>query len=101
MKRVVLLQEALDDLMDAKAFYDRIEVGVGAYCVDSLISDAERLGLFHGIHSKHWGLNRALGSRFPFGIYYIDTTDGVQVIGFLDLRREPLWLRSEVRRRGS
>ena len=36
MKRVVLLQEALDDLMDAKAFYDRIEVGVGANCVEPI-----------------------------------------------------------------
>ena len=85
--------------MDPKAFYDRIEEGVGTYCVDSLLSDTESLGLFHGVHSRHWGLHRALGSRFPFGIYYLDTAEEVRVLAILDLRKEPLWLHSEVRRR--
>ena len=100
MKRVIFLEEIADDLLDAKEFYDRIEQGVGDYCVDSLISDAEHLGLFCGIHSKQYGLHRALGSRFPFGIYYTEEDECVRIIAILDLRKEPLWIRSELSYRG-
>jgi hypothetical protein len=75
MKRVVLLEEAGDDLLDAKSFYDRIEPGVGDYCTRSLLTDIERLPMLSGIHAVHCGCYRALGSRFPFGIYYLDEPD--------------------------
>ncbi|MGB8352470.1 MAG: hypothetical protein WCD79_01140 [Chthoniobacteraceae bacterium] len=99
MKRVVLIEEASDDLRDAKLFYNMIDPGVGDYCADSLLSDIERLGMFHGYHSMHFDCHRALAVRFPFGIYYIDEQDEIKVVAVLDLRRDPSWIRSELGRR--
>lgn len=99
MKPVVVLEEATADLEEGRAFYDRLEAGIGDYYVESLLSDLERLRLFHGIHTRHLGCFRALSGRFPFGIYYLNEIDAVRVIAILDLRREPSWLRNEIRRR--
>jgi len=101
MKRIELLEEAIDDLQDAKAFYDRIEPGVGDYCVDSLLSDIQSLLLYSGTHPRHLKLYRALGSRFPFGIFYLLSADVIQIVAVLDLRRDPAWLRNELRDRNS
>ena len=60
MRRVVLLADAADDLAEAKEFYDTRESGVGDYCVDSLLSDVESLGFFHGIHAVRFGCHRML-----------------------------------------
>ena len=100
MRVVVVLAEAVEDIEQAKDFYDSQEFGVGDYCADSLVSDIECLSLFHGIHAKHFGLHRMLAHRFPFGIYYRETARETQVIAVLDLRRDPNWLRRELSDRG-
>jgi len=40
-----------------------------------------------------------LASRFPFGIYYREHSDETQVFAVLDLRRNPNWIRRELRKR--
>jgi hypothetical protein len=99
MRRVVVLQEAAEDIETARAFYDMCELGVGDYFVDSLIADIESLSLLHGIHALHFGCYRMLATRFPFGIYYLDEKNETQVIAILDLRREPSWIHHEIKRR--
>jgi hypothetical protein len=99
VKPVVVLTDAARDLELGRDFYDVQELGIGDYFVDSLLSDLESLRLFHGVHSRHFGFYRMLASRFPFGIYYQETDDEVRVYAILDLRRDPLWLRSEIARR--
>jgi hypothetical protein len=69
LKRVIVLADAAEDIEAARDFYETQETGVGEYCVDSLLSDIESLGLFSGIHPLHFGVHRMLASRFPFGIY--------------------------------
>lgn len=96
---VRVLAEAAGDIEAARAFYDAQELGIGDYCVDSLLADIESLSLFHGIHPRHFGLHRMLASRFPFGIYYQDKPGETQVIAILDLRRDPSWIRDEIVRR--
>ena len=64
MRRVLILEEAAQDLETARDFYDAREIGVGSYCVDSLLSDIESLSLFHGIHPFHFACHRMLASRF-------------------------------------
>lgn len=66
MRRVVVMAEAVEDLEAARDFYAESEAWVGDYCVDSLISDLQRLTLFHGIHRRYFGCYRMLASRFPF-----------------------------------
>ena len=74
MRPVLLMAEASADLEAARDFYDERERGIGEYCVDSLLADIESLSLYHGIHSLQFGCHRMLGTRFPFGIYYLKFT---------------------------
>ena len=96
MKPVFVLSDAAEDLEFGKAFYDSQEKGIGDYFVDSLLSDIESLRSFHGIHKMDFGFYRMLSNRFPFGIYYNITKTAVEVYAVLDLRRDPLWIRSEL-----
>jgi len=99
MRRIVLLAEAAEDLEQAREFYDKQQAGVGEYCVSSLLADLERLALYHGIHGRHHDCFRMLASRFPFGIYYLETERETRVVAILDLRRNPNWIRRQVTRR--
>lgn len=100
MRKVVVLAEAASDIEDARDFYDRLEPGIGDYCADCLLADIERLGKYHGIHFRQFGVYRMLAERFPFGIYYRETKTETQVIAVLDLRRDPNWIRRELSWRG-
>jgi len=96
VKRVVVLEEAAEDLKAARDFYERIEEGVGRHFIAHIIQDIAQLETLHGIHSRHFGFHRMLASRFPFGIYYRGTETEAQVFAILDLRRDPTWLRVEL-----
>jgi hypothetical protein len=80
MRRVVVLEEAAEDIKRGREFYNLQEMGVGDYFEDTILSDIESLRLFHGIHSIHFGFHRMLSERFPFGIYYCETTAETQEI---------------------
>ena len=67
--------------------------------MDSLLTEIESLGLFSGIHSRHFEFHRMLASHFPFGIYYREHDDETQVVAVLDLRRNPNWIRKELKMR--
>lgn len=43
VKEVFVLEEAVADLNEGKAFYDRIDPGIGNYFRDCLVSDFESL----------------------------------------------------------
>lgn len=50
VKAVVVLDEAVDDLEDGKAFYESIEEGIGDYFIDCLLSDINSLRIHAGTH---------------------------------------------------
>ena len=99
MRRVVVLAEAAEDIERARDFYDSQEPGIGDYCVDSLLADIGSLTLYHGIHRRHFRFHRMLAHRFPFGIYYREAEKETQVFAVLDLRKDPTWIRKELRQR--
>lgn len=99
MKRVVVLEEAAEDISTARDFYDDIEMGVGEYFLQRIVEDLARLETLSGIHGMHFGFHRMLSARFPFGIYYRETADEAQVFAILDLRMEPTWIRDELQSR--
>jgi hypothetical protein len=70
VREVVVMAEAIEDILQARDFYERIERGVGAYCVQCLWQDIHRLKVTHGVHEVHFGFFRALSEVFPVGIYY-------------------------------
>ncbi|HEY6807007.1 MAG TPA: hypothetical protein VI306_25745 [Pyrinomonadaceae bacterium] len=97
---VVILDEAANDIELGSDFYESCAVGVGDYFIDSILSDLDSLVLFAGIHPVHFGFHRMLSKRFPFGIYYeLEEDDVAYVYAILDLRRKPLWLKRQLRRR--
>ena len=96
MKPVVVLAEAAADVESSWEFYDRQDDGLGAYFVGCVLQDLHRLEALHGTHPVHHGLMRMLSERFPFGIYYRETDDAIEVLAILDLRRDPERIRREV-----
>jgi plasmid stabilization system protein ParE len=101
LKQVVVLEDAAEDIEAARDFYEVQQSGIGEYCVDSLLADIESLGRLSGIHPIHFDFHRMLATRFPFGIYYREQGDKTQVFAVLDLRRNPNWVRKELKQRGT
>jgi hypothetical protein len=101
MRKIVVLEEAAEDIERGRDFYNQQEIGIGAYFEDTILSDIESLGLFHGIHSKHFGFHRLLSERFPFGIYYRETPAATEAFAILDLRRNPEWIRENLKGRNT
>jgi|SRR5438105_13560110 len=96
---VVILEDAAEDLELGRRFYESCEAGVGDYFTESILSDLDSLVLFAGIHPIHLRFHRMLSRRFPFGIYYEVEGDAAFVYAILDLRREPRWIRRQLRKR--
>ena len=97
--RLQILGLASADLLDGFRFYERQAEGVGAYFLETLVSDIESLRLFGGIHRRLFGYHRLLSKRFPFAIYYEVDGDLVSVWRVLDCRRDPTWIRRQLRAR--
>ena len=90
MYEIRLTRSATDDLMNAYAFYESREAGVGDYFLQCLSSDIDSLGLYAGIHSKSYsGFYRTASKRFPFSIYYQFEGTFVLVAAIIDARRSP------------
>ena len=101
MKRVIVLEEAAEDIEAARDFYNEIEQGVGDYFLRRIVEDIEHLTSLSGIHGLHFGFHRMLSEKFPFGIYYRENAHETQVFAILDLRREPTWIRAGLHSRNS
>jgi len=100
IEEIVLLSDASNDLDQGRQFYNKLQVGVGDYFYDSLISDIESLYLYAGIHPCHDGYHYMLARRFPFAIYYEVSNDMAIVVAVLDMRRSPAWIHSQLGERG-
>ena len=68
ISNIVVLEEAADDLVAGRDFYDQQEPGVGQYFWDSLISDIESLTIYAGVHQRYFGLFRLLSKRFSYAV---------------------------------
>ncbi len=97
---VVVLEDAAADIESGRRFYETRGAGVGDYFAESILSDLSSLVLYAGVHHIHFGFHRMLSKRFPFGIYYAVEGDTAFVYAILDMRRDPLWIRGELRKRG-
>jgi hypothetical protein len=95
-KNVVVSEDVVVDIEEARAFYDRQERGLGDYFIACLLSDLEALVFFAGIHSVWFGYHRMLSKRFPFAIYYDVTDDLAVVVAVLDMRRNPSTIRKRL-----
>ena len=87
--KVLILDEAEQDLIDGFRFYETQSAGLGDYFLDSLFSDIDSLQLYAGIHARHFGCHRMLSRRFPFAIYYRAENEVVRIHAILDCRSDP------------
>ena len=87
--KIVILDEAEQDLLDGFAFYESQEPGLGDYFLNTLFGDIGSLRLYAGIHGKAFGFHRMLSSRFPYAVYYSVRGETASVIAVLDCRRNP------------
>ena len=95
--RLVILPSAREDLAEGFAFYEQQGEGLGDYFLETLFSDIDSLRLYAGIHRRVFGLQRLLSRRFPFAIYYEREADAVLIHAVLDCRRDPAWIRSQLK----
>jgi len=100
VREVVVLAEVAGDLDQGRAFYDQQEPDIGDYFWDSLVSDIESLKIYAGIHPRKHGVYRMLARRFPYAIYYELADDIAYVLAVLPMRRDPAWIRQQLRDRG-
>lgn len=91
---------ALADVGDGRAFYESQGESLGDYFVDSVFADIASLALYGGIHRRIFGAHRLLCRTFPFAVYYDIVGDTAEVKAVLDCRREPRWIRAELKREG-
>lgn len=87
--KIRILTLAIDDLDIGRQFYEKQQIGLGNYFLDSLFSDIDALLLHAGIQQKFFGYFRMLSARFPFAIYYLIEGDEIQVWRVLDCRQNP------------
>ena len=95
MQHIRLMEEARQDLLLGKAFYDGLQQGVGDWFHDSLIADIESLYVHAGVHEQHFGYYRMLAKRFPYAIYYDTSPEYITVVAILPIRRNPAWLKQQ------
>ncbi len=84
-----ILSLAEADLLAGFDFYERQELGIGWFFLETLNSDIESLRLYAGVHPMFFGYHRALSKRFPFAIYYDVTEHEIRIWRVLDCRRDP------------
>jgi hypothetical protein len=95
ISNIVVLEEAADDLVAGRNFYEKQEPGIGQYFWDSLISDIESLTIYGGAHQRYFGLFRLLSKRFPYAVYYEVAESIAYVIAVLPVRRDPVWVQQQ------
>lgn len=99
IRDVVVIKEVVNDLKNGKHFYDRIQIEIGDYFWDCLVTDIESLFLYAGIHKKRNDLYQMLSKRFPYSIYYDIKDEIASVVAVLPMRRNPVWIQKKLRER--
>lgn len=87
-----ILRSARRTVADGIRFYERQEAGLGAYFLNSIMSDLRDLRICAGTHQKYDdSYYRMICTKFPYSIYYRKEGSTVEVFAVLDDRRDPEW----------
>lgn len=98
---VRILRSARNTILDGIRFYERQERGLGAYFLNSIMSDLRSLKIYGGVHQKYsTSFYRMVCTKFPYSIYYQKKESNVDVIAVLDDRRDPERARNVLRALG-
>lgn len=94
---VRIVDDAEADLLEGFEFYEEQAPGVGWYFLEALHGEIESLRLYAGVHGRQHGCYRMLSSRFPYAVYYKILDEEIVVWRILDCRRDPRWIRKQLR----
>ena len=97
--KIFILRQAYDDIADGFEFYESQDAGLGDYFEDTIFGDIDSLAFYGGIHPLRYGFHRLLAHRFPYAIFYRVMKEQVHVVAILDCRRDPRWIRRQLRKR--
>ena len=98
MIRVEISEDAQADLNEGFLFYEAQELGLGDYFIACLRADIEGLKISGGAHRVVYAdYHRLLSKVFPCGVFYTLEGGTAVVWAVLDLRRDPEWMREQLR----
>jgi toxin ParE1/3/4 len=87
---VVLTGDAEADLEEAALWYERRSVGLGVDLVARVRDAMGRIGDNPTLYPEaHPGVRRAPVRRFPYGVFYRQWPDRIEVIAVFHDRRDP------------
>jgi toxin ParE1/3/4 len=95
VKRIVIHPEALDELDEAIAFYERRAKGLGV----DLRSKAEAAVARIQETPQSWpphkpsGFRKYFAERFPYIVHYMEASDFIWIIAFAHAKRRPNYWR--------
>ncbi len=97
--RVIVSESAIGDLAEGWRFYEDQEAGLGGCFEQSMLRDIETLATLAGIHPIVNGRHRLICTTFPYALYYrMEPNGDAAVLRILDCRRDPRWIRREVKK---
>jgi plasmid stabilization system protein ParE len=89
--RILYVPEIINDLEDARNWYESCSNGLGEDFIHRTYSLFEELLLFPERHEKVYGcFRRALINRFPYSIYYHFSEDTIIIYGVFHSSRDPV-----------
>ncbi len=98
MIRLEISEDALADLNEGFLFYEAQEQGLGDYFIACVRADIEGLKISGGAHRVVYSdYHRLLSKVFPYGVFYTTESETAVVWAVLDLRRNPEWIREQLR----
>jgi hypothetical protein len=96
--RVEISEDAQEDLNEGFVFYEVQQPGLGDYFIACLRADIEGLKVSGGAHRVVYSdYHRLLSKVFPYGVFYTMEAGIAVVWAVLDLRKEPEWIRKQLR----
>jgi hypothetical protein len=96
--KLIILSSAEMDLEDGWHFYEDQEHGAGDLFLQSTLAGIRDLPDTYGIHPHQGRFFRLLLKKFHRGIYYTVESDRLLIHRVIDLRRDPQWIRRELKR---
>lgn len=97
--KLIIEDDAKQDLRDGFHFYEEDEPGAGWYFLDNIQAELHSLTSISGVHRKRFGFHFYASKRFPHGIYYLTDQDCLRIAAIIDSRRSPRIIRKILRTR--
>lgn len=87
---MIILPDAQADLRNARDWYERQRVGLGAAFLLAVEDTFERINRTPEIHPiVYQNVRRALTRQFPYAVYYLTEVNAIEVLGVFHASRDP------------